>query len=88
MLLYNQFFRSFFEFLLLIQVNPLVIEWLFFGILPNFDKIYIMYPKGDEQGKNITSITIALKTRVPGESTQESWQFFFYVSKINKEYDY
>ena len=37
-----------------------------------------MYMKGDEKGKKITANTIALKTRVPGEGTQESRHFFFH----------
>ena len=50
-----------------------------FEILPYFDKIYNMSTKGDEQGKNITAITLALKIRVPGEGTQESRQFFLFL---------
>ena len=40
-----------------------------------------MSTKGDEQGKKITTNTIALKTRVPVEGTQESRQIFLCLQK-------
>ena len=42
-----------------------------------------MSSKGGEQGKKITAITVALKTRVPEEGTQDS-RFFFSEKGMDK----
>ena len=41
-----------------------------------------MSTKGDKQGKKNTANTVALKTRVLGEGTQES-RYFFFQNKRN-----
>ena len=43
-----------------------------------------MSSKGRKQGKKNTANTIGLKTRIPGECTQESRQFFFVFFAENK----
>ena len=44
-----------------------------------------MSTKGDEQGKKITPNTVSLKSRVPGEGTEQSIQFCFVFAKKKQQ---